>query len=157
MDEATFTEKIRQCEPKLYRIARSILRRDADCADALQEAILRAWQKRGDLREAERFDAWVTRIVINQCRDMARRAKRQPLALGEAEAETCEAPPPDPALRDALMALPEKYRLPLLLHHLNGYAVNEIAGILSLPRTTIKWRLHEARQRLQKSLAEEVE
>lgn len=157
MDEATFTEKVRQCEKKLYRIARALLRCDADCADALQEAILRAWQKRGHLREPERFDAWLTRIVVNECRDMARRAKRRQTLFGEAEAEAPEVPPPDPALWDALAALPEKYRLPLLLHHLDGYVVNEIAHILALPETTIKWRLHEARLRLQKALAEEVE
>ncbi len=157
MDEATFADGVRRCEAKLYRTARAMLRSDADCADALQEAILRAWQRRERLRDADRFDAWLTRIVVNECRDMMRRAKRQPALLGEAEAAVRETPPPDPGLRDALVALPEKYRLPLMLHHLDGYGVEEIAGILALPKTTVKWRLYEARQRLKTALAEEVE
>lgn len=155
MDEATFTDEVRRCEPKLYRIAYAMLRNDADCADALQEAILRAWQRCGQLREVGRFDSWLTRIVINECRDIMRRANRHPVLFGEMEAGGYEIPPPDPALRDVLMALPEKYRLPLVLHHLDGYAVNEIAGILAIPRTTVKWRLHEARERLRRGLAEE--
>lgn len=156
MDENAFTSAVRRCEGKLYRTARAMLHSDADCADALQEAILRAWQRINSLRDAGKFDAWLTRIVINECRNIQRRAKRSPLPLEEAIATADETPPPDPALRDALFALPEKYRLPLLLQHLDGYSLGEIGQILGLPTTTVKWRLHEARERLRDMLAEEV-
>ena len=63
-------------ERRLYRISRTILSSDADCQDALQEALIRAWMRRGSLRNEGAFDAWLIRILINECRILARRAKR---------------------------------------------------------------------------------
>lgn len=71
----------------------------------------------------------------------------------EALPETLTAPePPDPALRDALERLDVKFRLPLVLHYLEGYRVREIAKMLRLPEGTVKRRLHQARKLLKSAL-----
>lgn len=156
MDERTFEEKILLLEPKLYRMACAVLRRDADADDAMQEAILRAWRRLPLLREESRFDAWVTRILINECRDLMRRRKRQGVPYDEKIGETqAYQAPEDTGLREALRALPEKFRLPLLLHHMDGYPLEEVARIMRLPVSTVKGRLYEARKKLKTLLTSE--
>lgn len=146
MDATEFSERVRACEPKLYHMAKSLLLCEADCADAVQEALLKAWRKLGALRQEEYFETWLTRIVINECKSALRRRARR----GESELnESLPAPPPpDPFLWDALTRLPEKYRLTLVLHYLYGYDLNAVARILRLPKTTVKGRLNRARGQL---------
>ena len=59
-----------------------------------------------------------------------------------------QAAPENPELADAIAALPVELRLPIVLHYMEGYRIQEIAGILRLPETTVKWRLRSGRQRL---------
>nr|HPJ03155.1 RNA polymerase sigma factor [Candidatus Limiplasma sp.] len=109
--------------------------------------IIKAWRKLSHLRDDGRFDPWITRILINECRSIKRRRKFNVIRLEEAGAQ-CQAAPADPGLRDALARLPETYRLPLLLHHMNGYSLKEISSILHLPVSTLKGRLYEGRKQL---------
>ena len=158
MDEKTFEERILLLEPKLYRTAYAILWNDADVADAMQECILKAWQKLGFLKDEERFEAWTARILINACRDLQRRNKHNPLPL-EGDIGIEAVPQEDAAdlgLREALHALPPKYRLPLLLHHMDGYTLAEIAPMLRVPVGTLKGRLYEARKQLKTLLEKEA-
>ncbi|MEG2251480.1 MAG: RNA polymerase sigma factor, partial [Clostridia bacterium] len=105
------------------------------------------------------FEAWVMRILVNECKDVHRRNKRRPLPLNEAVAETAAAPEMfiDIGLQDALRQLPTKYRLPLLLHHMDGYSLAEISSMLHLPVGTIKGRLHQARILLKTFMEKEAE
>lgn len=75
MDKAVFTQEVASCERSLYRISRTLLKSPADCADAVQEALLKAWQHRDRVDEAH-FRAYLTRIVINECRSIGRRRAR---------------------------------------------------------------------------------
>lgn len=152
LDEQEFTREVLACERMLYRVARGLLPSDADSLDAVQEAILRAWKKR-DTVQASYFRAWLCRIVINECRNLNRRAKRvRPMA----EVPECIVQPEDVTLRDALERLPEKLRLPLLLHYLEGFPLADVAKMLKIPLGTAKFRLHAARNALRESLSEEV-
>lgn len=63
---------------------------------------------------------------------------------------------PDGALREALLALPEKYRLPILLYYLEGYSLRQVAQMLRIPENTVKTRLSRGRQQLKERLHEEV-
>ena len=156
MDELSFNERTRAMETKLYRIARSMLRSDADCADALQEAVFAAWRRIPGLRDETRFEPWLTRILVNCCRDIQRNyGKRKMETVLDETCPLASAEPADPALRDALLTLPEKYRLPVLLHHMNGYPVKQVARILLLPSATVKWRIHEGICRLREQLKED--
>ena len=67
MNKEEFTQRILAAELSLYRVTKSILHNDDDCADAIQNAILKAWQKRYTLRKKDYFKTWLTRIVINEC------------------------------------------------------------------------------------------
>ncbi len=147
MEEKAFEEAVLRLEPKLYRIAMAILWNAHDAEDALMEGILRAWQKRWLLRDASRMDAWLTRIVINACRDIQRRNRNRALPLDEAMAQAAEGVP-DMALRQALQRLPEKYRLVVLLHHMDGYCLADVSRMLRLPQSTVKGRLYEGRRML---------
>ena len=109
--------------------------------------MLRAWNRIGSLRDETAFDAWLMRILVNECKDILRRRARCPQTSMEAAPELT-APEENTALRDAIFALPLSLRLPLLLHYMEGYSVKETARMLHLPETTVHWRLHAARKRI---------
>lgn len=152
MNEQEFEQAVRRLQTRMYRTAVSILWNDEDAADAIQEAILRAWQKRRTLKKPEAFDVWLMRILLNECRNIQRKNRIRTLALDE-PIPVAEAP--DIGLRDALRRLPEKYRTPLLLHALDGYPVAEVARMLRVPESTARGRIYQARKQL-KTLLEET-
>ena len=111
MDRERFIAEIEACSGMMYRVAWSILRNDADCEDALQEAALKAWEKRGKLRDERYFRTWLTRILINACYDTQRR-RRRTVPLDEVP-EQAAASAPDPALALAVESAGERYVIPL--------------------------------------------
>ena len=153
MDDATF---IRLCEAEmtgLYRMAVSILRRQQDAEDAVQQALLKGWTARQKAwRGSER--AWLMRIVINECRNVQRyRMRVSPVeTLPETPSDV-----PDVGLRLAVDALPEALRLPLLLKYMESMSEKDIAVALRLSIPAVKSRLLRARRTLRKALNEEVE
>ena len=153
MNRTDFILRVRACERRLYRVARTMLRADADCEDAVQEALLKAWSKLGSLREEQFFETWLIRILINECKTFYR---RRPRAEGEIP-ESLAAPAENREVMDALMNLPEKYRIPVELHYIEGYAIGEIARMLLLPEGTVKWRLSRGRALLKTELGEEAQ
>ena len=153
MTEREFSRRALACAPRLHRVSFLILGREADCEDAVQEALMKAWTNLGRLRDEGLFETWLTRILINESRSVLRRRQRHPVAELD---ENLPAPEPeDPALRDAVLALEEKHRIPIVLHYLEGYNVQEIAGMLRLPETTVKHRMRRAREILRLRLGEE--
>ena len=134
---------------RMYRIAYTMLRSDADCRDAMQEAALRAWEKRHTLRNEQYFATWLTRILINACRDIQR---KRPRSIALEDLPEPAVPPYDPTLSMALAALPEKLRLPLELHEMEGMTYAEIAQALHIPQTTVVGRIHRAKVQLRKEL-----
>ena len=151
MSDRDYMEKVQAMERKLYRISHAILWCDADCADAVQEAVFKGWMKRASLREEKYFETWLIRILINECRNLIRRQKIRPLFAEPPPAM----PETDLRLREALHALPEKYRMPLLLHHLEGYSLTEVGEMLGISAKLAKSRLHQARSALRKELEED--
>ena len=151
MDKETFSTLVHEQQRQLYRIAVSYTASSADAEDAMQEALLRAWKRRDTLRNPAYFSTWLNRILINECKTLLR--KRQ---LPTADLPNLAAPPPDEqamALRTALFALPEKYRVPLVLNLLEGYTLREIAAMLSLPVGTVKTRIARAKQKLEQEVS----
>ena len=134
---------------RMYRVAYTLLRSDADCRDAMQEAALKAWEKRYTLKDERYFSTWLTRILINACHDIQRRRLRI-LALEDLPEPFV--PPPDPTLSMALASLPEKLRLPLELHEMEGMPYAEISRVLHIPQTTVVGRIHRAKLQLRKEL-----
>ena len=75
MDERQFSQRVRACEQKLYNTARMLLPCQADCEDAVQEALFKAWARLDSLRDTGRFEAWLMRILINECKMLLRRRR----------------------------------------------------------------------------------
>ena len=150
MDKERFIAEIEACSDMMYRVAWSILRNDADCEDALQEAALKAWEKRSRLREERYFRTWITRILINACYDTQRK-RRRTVPLDEIPEQTA-ASAPDTALSMALEAIPEKLRLPLVLCYSEGMTYEEAASALRIPITTLRGRIHRGKNELRKEL-----
>lgn len=150
MDKEEFTRAVLEYESTLYRVAKSMLGSEADCADAAQNALLRAWEKQHTLRDTAYFKTWLTRILINECRAMLRqRARFVPL---EEAAEGEIAPERDSGLYEAVMGLDVKYRVPFVLYYIEGFRTREIASMLKLPEGTVKTRLRRAREILRTEL-----
>ena len=153
MNSSEFSERVLGMEPVLYRVAYGLLLNRTDCADAVQEALLRAWEKRNTLRDESLFRTWLTRILINECYSLLRR-RRHAVPLDEVP-EPVAPPDADPVLHDAIARLDKNLRLPVVLHYMEGYSVSEVAAMLRLPAGTVKTRLFKARKILRLQLIDE--
>ena len=151
MTKDEFAQKVVGQTDRMYRIAYSMLYNDADFRDAMQEAALKAWEKRKTLRNEEYFSSWLTRILINECKTILR--QRRHIACSTDMLPEQSVLPPDPALSIALQQLSEKLRLPLILHEREGMTYAEIAQVLHLPQSTIVGRIHRAKIQLRKELS----
>ena len=158
-----FEARLAECGPLAYRVARGVLRNSADAEDVAQEALLRAYRRFDRLRDRNRFRAWLIRISFRLAIDRLRSAKRReqrdvlwsqpahqpPAVTAEDLAASSEF---QVHLDRALAELPEKLRLVLLLAAMEGYTIDEIASLLSIPVGTVKSRIFVARKQLAEKL-----
>ena len=152
MDALTFQAEVRRIEKLMYRVSMSYLNNQEDAADAVQDTLARAWEKRNFLARQENFKPWVMKILTNQCRDVLRKRRRRSFYPLEEDAATVEMPAPQPPVMEAIGALKPEWRTVVLLHYVDGYAVQEIAQSLGIPSGTVKTRLRAARKRLSQTL-----
>lgn len=154
MDKLAFEALVRQNGESFYRISVSILRNAADAEDAVQQALMKGWASRSKMHPGKER-AWLTRIVINECRNIQRQRMR--LIPMEILPKETPAPAQDGEVRKAVLMLPENLRLPLLLKYMEGMTEEEAAKALRISKTALKGRLFRARKALEKQLKEEVE
>lgn len=147
MDKVTFTQKVLDCEPTLYRMSMSILKNEKDCEDAVQEAILKAYEKLCTLKKEEYFSTWLVRILINTCNKQLRYKKRN-VVTDEIFEGTAENPYVSTEIFMALENLPPKIRTTMVLYYIEEYSVKEIKSILKIPEGTVKSRLSKGRSLL---------
>ena len=155
MTKTEFELTITALQTSLYRVARSYLRGEHDCLDAVAEAICKAWQKLPALRDEARFKPWVTKILIRECINIQRGQKR--ILPVEAVNAQAEAPETNPDLMQALDALPQTLRTPTVLYYMEGYRVEEIARLLHTKKGTVTSHLYRARAMLRDALKEEIQ
>lgn len=158
-----FEERLAECGPLAFRVARGVLRNTADAEDVAQEALLRAYQSFDRLRDRNRFSCWLVRISFRLALDRLRSAKRRE-RRDALWSQPAHLPPPATAedvaasnqfqgrLERALEELPEKLRLVLLLSAMDGYTIEEIAGMIGVPLGTVKSRIFVARKKLAEKL-----
>ena len=156
--EAGFGERVAENQRRVFQIAYSVLGNSADAEDAAQEAFLRAYQKFASLREAEKFRAWVNRIVFRLALNRQRGYRRR-LARDTAWQRT-ETPVMVDGARDAeqlvmldrlrreIERLPEKLRAVLQLSLVEEMEAADVGAVLGIPAGTVRSRLHAARKLL---------
>ncbi|MDO4339089.1 MAG: sigma-70 family RNA polymerase sigma factor [Eubacteriales bacterium] len=155
MTREKFIAEVRDAEAMLYHVSKSILKNDTDCADAVQEALLKAYEKLHTLKHEEFFRTWITRIVIHECYKICKKNKKivpyeeytENAGMWEEGRYT--------HLYLAIMELPEELRVLVTLYYLEGFDIKEISEILSVREGTIKSRLSRARRLLRELLSEE--
>jgi RNA polymerase sigma factor (sigma-70 family) len=151
--------------PQMTRTAMAILGHEADARDAVAETIAVVWRELSRLRDVEAFDAWSQRILVHECRRTLRRRGRARVRELGVEAASAVATgrasgsPDDVARRQALERAFERLdaddRALLVLHHLEGRSLADLAVVLDIPVGTVKSRLHHARSALERALARE--
>jgi RNA polymerase sigma-70 factor (ECF subfamily) len=175
--EAAFEAIMRRHNGRLFRVARAILKDDADAEDALQDAYLEAYRHLGDFRGDAQLSTWLTRIVITQSLMRLRRQKRErvvvPFGRGEHSEERKEADVPDekaePPSSTAMRAevrrlleqridqLPVAFRTVFVMREVEDMTVEETAECLGIPAPTVRTRLFRARALLREALARDMD
>jgi RNA polymerase sigma-70 factor (ECF subfamily) len=168
---------MQRCNQRLFRIARAVVRDDAEAEDVLQESYVRAFAKLDGFRGEAGISTWLTRIVLNEAKGRLRR-RRETVELDELDASAARggelvrfptalaSPDPEAAaaraevrriLERAVDDLPEAFRLVFVLREIEECSVEETATQAGLKPETVKTRLHRARRMLRKALREELQ
>src|SRR5262245_15381407 len=157
-DEEAFASIARGLADRLFTVAHRILRDVGRAEDAVQQTLVTAWRELPALRDTERFEAWIHRILVHACYAEANRASKwsaNVVAL-PVEGPAMADPTLDIVTRDALdrgfRRLPAEQRAAFVLHHYLGWSVAEIAENLRVPTETIKSRLRYATSTLRAAL-----
>lgn len=153
MDKQTFQKEVLLRQEMLYRISKTICFSDSDCEDAVQNALLKAFANLKKLRDERYFSTWLVRIVINECHTVNKKNRRtvnfeEYLKSEKAENEHVT------ELYEAIARLPEKMRIAVELHYIEGYSVEETAEILGVPSGTVKSRLASGRKQIKMYMEE---
>ena len=156
MDKDAFAVRVTAMQQSLYRVAASYLRGEADRLDAVCEAVARAWEKRGTLRDERLFATWLTRILIRECVNIQRRQRRTvpvdtlPEQAQEDESDAVR------SLREAMETLPQRQRTMVVLHYMEDYDVREVARIMGTTRGAVCAGLSRARETLRRRIGEDI-
>ncbi|MBR3763958.1 MAG: sigma-70 family RNA polymerase sigma factor [Clostridia bacterium] len=139
---------------QLKRLCCLYLRDAALAEDAVQETFLKAWRAMGKFRGECSEKTWLTRIAVNVCRDMQRTAwfRRLDRRIVPEELPLTAPEPDDPALAEAIMALPARDREVILLRYYEQLPPEAIARLLRIPLNTVKSRLARAKKKLRQTL-----
>lgn len=145
-DKEAFVELMELNRQSMYKIAKSYLRNEEDAADAMAAAILSCYEKIADLREPKYFKTWMTRILINKCKDIWKDNKRECLLEEFPDTEDPYRYEQNLEFEELMRALDEKYRVILTLYYVEGFNTREIAEILEIAENTVKTRLVRGRK-----------
>jgi len=156
-DHEAFEVLATSAADRLYAVARLILRRADLAEDAVQETLVRAWQQLPSLRDPDRFDAWLHRLVVNACADQGRQLRRweehvRPLALDAPIDDDTGSVADREQLERGFSRLTPEQRAVVVLHYYSGFSAAEIARTLGIPEGTARSRLYYATEALQAAL-----
>jgi len=160
-DHDAFSTLVDASLARLDAAARLIVRDPELARDAVQDGLIRAWRDLPGLRDPERFDAWLRRLVVNSCLDLLRRRRRRVREVELSPLHILSAPDQSSALADreevdqALKRLDPNHRAVVALHYLLGMPLHEVAASLRIPIGTAKSRLHYALSALRVSVIAE--
>jgi len=157
-DREAFSALAASVFDRLYATAVLILRDHSMADDATEETIVRAWRDLPSLRDPDRFDAWLRRLLVNACRDEGRRQRRR-------SPEMTLLPSHEPTIGDSSSALADRdalergfrrltpeHRTVIVLHYYQELSLSEVASATSAPLGTVKSRIHHATHALRAAL-----
>ena len=151
-DDVAFGELVDADGDRCFAIAYRILRDHEAAQDAVQQAFLLAWRDLPKLRDVERYDVWLHRLLVNACYEESRRQRRW---MGRVRMLPVDGPaPPDSTdsvidrdlIDRAFARLTPQHRAVFVLHHYAGFPIATIAEVVGVPVGTVKSRLHHATQ-----------
>lgn len=154
MTDEIFSQNIRAYTLQMYRLAFSILRNQQDAEDAVGEAVLRAYENLGSLRQEDRFRAWILQITANEAKKLYGKNKR----VSAVEWEENMSPAfydEHHELWDAVMRLDDDFRDVIVLFYYEQFSVKDIGKILKCREGTVKSRLFRAKEQLREMLWEQ--
>ena len=152
-DREAFAVLVHQVSDSLYAIAYRILRDTGLAEDVLQNALVLAWRRLPKLRDLDRFEAWIHRILVHACYDESKRTRSWrgstvlPIELAGVTDETSQIADRD-ELERAFRWLTIEQRAVFVLHHYLGLPLVEVAELLGIPAGTVRSRLHYATRSL---------
>ena len=156
---------MRRHNQRIYRVARAVIKDEADTEDVMQQAYINAFTHLSQFQDRSQFSTWLTRITVHEA--LARRRKWKPEETSEDVMETLTSPQPDPerqayaaelrrVLEAAVDSLPETYRLVFMLRDIEGLSTSETAAGLELGDEAVKTRLHRARAMVRSAITERI-
>ncbi|MFQ6043059.1 MAG: sigma-70 family RNA polymerase sigma factor [Candidatus Poribacteria bacterium] len=172
-DKNAFGELVMRYQGVVYGLAYHLVGNFEDARDLAQEAFIRAYTRLSDLRDKTKFASWLKKVTFSVCLNWLKAKRRGEFALLGSkinEENICEIPASSPSPAEQVEAeefresvlhavnnLPETYRLPLTLFHLDGLSYKKVAEFLDISVSAVKWRLHQARKMLRKEILNMVE
>jgi RNA polymerase sigma-70 factor, ECF subfamily len=161
-DQAAFMQLVNLRGDRLFAVAYRILRDEDRAKDALQDALILAWRDLPKLREVDRFDAWMQRILTHVCIGMAVRERRIVTNLHLADEDSTTSRDEMLSVHDrdqierGFRRLKPEERAVLVMRHYMGYEPTEIADVLDVPPGTVRSRLHHAYRAMRAALDAEA-
>ena len=156
-DNEAFLVLINENKLNIYRVARGILSNEHDIEDAIQNTIIKAYEKINTLKKNEFFRTWLVRILINECNEIIRRNNRV-VSINESNHEEryndCYE---NIDLTKAINSLSEELRVTTVLFYFEDMSIKDIASILNIPNGTVRSRLSRARKILREVIGEDAE
>lgn len=147
MNKEMFTNKVLDAETTLYRVSMSMLKNEKDCEDAVQDAILIAYERLSTLKKEEYFTTWLVRILINVCNKQIRIRKREFQSENVSIVSNIDNYS-NVEIKEIFEKLPVKIRTVLVLYYMEQFSVKEIKDVLHIPEGTVKSRLSKGRKLL---------
>lgn len=153
-----FEARLVECSTLAFRVAYGVLRHREDAEDAAQEAFARAYRAFSQLRDRDRFRAWIVkatwRVAINRYHEKKRRSGRElAVDVDAVSPDSADAVERAGRLWRAIDTLPEKLRITVILAGIQGHNIREVAALLAVPEGTVKSRLFDARRQLKERLS----
>ena len=153
MEQEFFDQAAQRWQDMVFRLALHQLGSYADADDAVQEVFLRLWRQKAPFESEEHLRRWLLRVTVNWCRDQLRSPwRRRRVDWDSLENQPAFETPEQGALYQAVMSLPEKYRLPVHLFYYEGYSIAETAAVLGRRESTVRAQLTRARAMLREKL-----
>ncbi len=162
-DREAFAVLVHQVSDSLYAVAFRILRDPGRAEDVLQNALVLAWRRIPKLRDPDRFEAWIHRILVHACYDESQRARRWTANVRVLPVDGPSTPDGTDAVADrdelerAFRRLSVEQRAVFVLHHYLGLPLVEVAELLEIPAGTARSRLHYATAGLREALIADSE